>query len=76
MCGSEVKRLRGLVVLIEYPTVCARELHGVGNDGGEHRLQIQRRADRPADLSQSLQFCHRLRQVARAFLDLLLQAGV
>src|SRR4051812_3311440 len=29
MCGSEVKRLRGLVVLIEYPTVCARKLHGV-----------------------------------------------
>src|SRR5262245_3201780 len=54
MRGPEMKRLRGLVVLIENPTVRARELHGVGDDGAEHRLQIERRAERPADFAQGL----------------------
>ena len=41
-----------LVILVDRATVCPRELVGVGDDGGEHGLQLQRRADRAADLAE------------------------
>src|SRR5262245_8269524 len=68
--------LRSLVVLEDRPAIEPRELHGPRHDGGEHRLQIERRADRLADLAERGELPDRARQLLRPRLQLLEQADV
>src|SRR5262249_23191346 len=68
--------LRGLVVLVDDAVVAPGQLGRSLDDGGQHRLQIQRRADRPADLAERLELAHRPREVSRARLQLLEQPDV
>jgi hypothetical protein len=42
--------LRCVVVLEDHAAVEPRELHGSRDDGGEHRFQVERRADGLPDL--------------------------
>ncbi len=49
---------------------------GVRQDGVEHRAQLERRVDGLADADQGAQLVERLRQLARAVGDLLLQRRV
>ena len=51
---GQVEFFRGLVVFVDDAAVCAGELDRAGGDGCEHRLQVKRRADRPADFRQGL----------------------
>ncbi len=76
MRGPDVERLRRVVVLVDGAAVRARKLAGAGDDGLEHRLDVERRADGPADLAQGRQLLNRLGQLARARLELLEEADV
>ena len=45
--------LLGLGVVLEHDAaIQAGELHGAGDDGRQHRLQVERRADRLAHLAE------------------------
>ena len=46
--GAERELLGRLVVLVDRAAVGARELGGAGDDGRQHRVEIERRADGPA----------------------------
>src|SRR5437762_1953069 len=52
-----------LVVLEDGTAVHAGKLVGPGDNGPQHRLQIERRADRLPDLAQRLEFSYRSRQL-------------
>ena len=54
--GAQLELLGGFVVLEDRAAVGAGELAGAGDDRVEHRLDVQRRADRPTDLTQRRQF--------------------
>ena len=53
-----------------------RQLDGVGDDGQQHGIEVERRADRLADFAQRAHFLDRARERLGARLDLLEQAHV
>ena len=61
--GAEVEGFGRLVVLEDGAGVGPGQLAGAGHDGLEHRVQIERRAERPADLAERPKLAHRARQV-------------
>ena len=74
--GAQVELLGRLVVLVDGPARGAAELHGPGHDGREHGRELERRADRLADLAQRRELADRARQRRRPLLQLLEQPGV
>jgi len=58
MSGSHMEFLRGGVVLVNDTAARPRKLYRPGHDGTEHRLQVEGRADRLANLPQRLQLLH------------------
>ena len=73
---AEPELLGGLVVLEDRASVGPRQLTGAGDDRVEHRVEVERRADRAADLAQRRELLHRARQLARPRLQLLEQPHV
>ena len=73
---SQLELICGFVILVDRAAVAARELARARDDHVEHRLDLERRADRPAHLSQGLELFDRARQFSRALLQLLEQADV
>ena len=74
--GLDVKDLGTLVVGAEHAGVRPGERHGMGGDAAQHRLQLERRVDRLADLAQRPQLRDRTGQLAGARLHLVEQAHV
>ena len=74
--GMQVELLSHFVVLVDRPAIHASELRRASDDRGQHGLQVERRADRLADVAQRSQFIHRLRQIAGAHLQFLEQPNV
>ena len=68
--------LGALVVLEDHAAVQPRQLDGPRHDRGQHRLEIERGADRAADLAQRRELLDRARQLLRPRLQLLEQADV
>ena len=60
----EVKLLRSFVELVDNTAAGSGELHRVANDGAEHGLKIESRADGLANLAQRFKFPNRPRQLA------------
>ena len=56
--------------------VCAGELIGVRDDGVEHGLEVERRAEGLADVAQRLQLADRPRELAGTRLQLLEEPDV
>ena len=65
-----------LVVLEDDAAVQPRELDGARDDGREHRLQVERRADGLADLAERGELAHGAGELGRARLQLAEQARV
>ena len=62
--GGPLDELLGaLVVLEDDAAVEPRELDGARDDGGQHRLEIERGADRAADLAQRRELLDRAREL-------------
>ena len=76
MRGPDVKRLRRVVILVDGATVCTRKLARPRDDGLEHRLDIERRAHRLADLPERRELVDRAGELTRPRLQLLEQADV
>ena len=57
--SPEAEFLRGFAVDIDGAGVGLGQLHRLGHDGFEHRLEIERRIDRLADFAQGLQLADR-----------------
>ena len=74
--GAERELLGRLVVLVDRPAIGARELSGAGDDGRQHRVEIERRADGPADVAEGGELPHRARQLGCARLQLAQEAGI
>src|SRR5262249_20444621 len=74
--GPQEKPFRSLIILVDNTTTSSGELHGMTNNAVEHRLEIESRADRLTDLTQSSQLPNRLRQLARSRLQFLEQPYV
>ena len=64
--GAEVEGFGRLVVLEDGAGVGPGQLAGAGHDGLEHRVQIEGRAERPADIAERPELAHRARQVLRS----------
>jgi hypothetical protein len=73
---EEAKLLRVRVVPVDGAPIGPGQLVGAGSDSGEHRLQVQGRAEGLADLAQSRQLLHRPAQLVRARLQLSEQADI
>ncbi len=65
-----------LVEHVDRSGCSARQLYGLGNDRGQHILEVEGRIDRLADLAESTKFEHRLFEFAGANFDLGFQVGV
>ena len=76
MGGAQYELLGAFVILVDRAAVGAGQLAGAGDDGVEHRLDVQRRAHRPANLAQRRQLLDGLGQFARPGLQLLEQPYV
>ena len=66
---AEAELLARLVVFPDGAAGGARELIGAGDDGLQHRLEIERRADGAADITERGQLVHRASQVVRPSLQ-------
>ena len=62
--------LGDLVVLEHHAAVQPRQLDGPRDDGGQHRLEIERRADRTADLAEGRELLDGAGQLLRPRLQL------
>jgi hypothetical protein len=60
---AEAKLLRRFVVLEDDPGPCSGQLDRPGDNGVQHHLEIQRRADRSADFAERRELLHRPRQL-------------
>jgi hypothetical protein len=74
--SAQVKRLGGLVVLVDRAGLSADELVGVRHDGLQHGLQVERGAERPAHVAKGRQLLHRARELTRPGLQLVEQPDV
>ena len=72
----EVKLLRRFVELVDNTPAGSGELHRVANDGAEHSLEIESRADGLANFAQRFQFPNRPRQLAGPRLQFLKQSYI
>ncbi len=63
--GLQLEFLLRLVVHVDRSTVGIGQLNRLGNDGREHRLQVERRIDRLRDLAEGAQLLHRLPELVR-----------
>ena len=73
---AHVEHLLRLVILVDAAAVGAGQEVGARHDGRQHRLDVERRADRLADRAQRLELLHGAREVLRARLQLLEEPGV
>ena len=73
---AKPKRLTGVVVLPDEAAGRARELVRPPDDGLQHRLEVERRAQRPTYLPKGRELADRARQVLRPGLEFLEQADV
>ena len=64
IAGPKKKLLGRLVIFIYDAAISAGKLNGLSNYGAEHRSEIERRADRLADLPERFQFPNRPSQLA------------
>jgi len=74
--GTQRELFGALVVLEDRAAVGAGELAGAGDDGVEHRLDIEGGGDGSADLAEGRQLLDGLGQLARARLELLEKSDV
>ena len=68
--GSDLERLRLVVVLEDRTSFGARQLHGVGHDRRQHLVRVQARADCLADLAQAFELVDGARELARSQVEL------
>ena len=73
---AQVEHALRLVVLVDAAAVGAGQEVGARHDGRQHRLEVERRADRLADRAERLELLDGPRQVLRARLQLLEQPRV
>src|SRR5213593_4787841 len=73
---SRQEDLTLLVVLVDHPSIGARELRGPGHDRAQHGLEIQGGTDRLTDLAERPKLVDRARQVVGPGLKLLEEAHV
>ena len=71
VAGPDFEDACRLVVLVHDAAVGPGEPGGVGDDGGQHRLQIEGGGDGLPDLPQCVQFVNRARQLGGALLQFL-----
>ena len=64
--GAQAEFVRRLVENVDRAGVRAGELHRLGDDRVQHRLEVERGVDRLADLAQRAQLADRLRQLVGA----------
>src|SRR5262245_32289020 len=83
MRSTQLERLRGWIDDVDGAGLSARQFHGLGDDGGKDRGEIERRVHRLRHFAKRTQLPYRLRKLTtarfylvRALLDLLLQAGI
>ena len=63
VAGPRLEHFGGLVELVDRAArVGLRQLDGVGDDGHQHGLEVQGRADRPADFAEGVHFLDRARE--------------
>jgi hypothetical protein len=74
--GAEEELLGALVVLVDGARFGAGELVGARDDGAEHGLEVERGAERLADLAEGLQLLDRAGELGRAGLQLAQQSRV
>ena len=74
--GADRELLRLRVELEDGAAFGPGQLHGLGNDGRKHLVQIEARIDGVADLVQSLQLLDRVSELAAPQVQLLHQVGV
>jgi hypothetical protein len=72
----QAKLLALVVEHIDRARVSARELHGLGDDGRQHRFEVERRVHRLADLAQRLKLSDRARQFVCARTQLVEQSRI
>jgi hypothetical protein len=65
-----------IVVLVDQASFGPRELIGTGDDGSEHGVEIERRADRTANLGERFELLDRSSEIRGTRLQLLEQAYV
>ena len=69
MRGPRVEALRGLVELVDDPTIASGQLDRAADDGREHGLEVERGADRLADLAERPELLDRPGELGRAGLQ-------
>jgi hypothetical protein len=74
--GSQPEELLQLVKDVDSTSLRARKLNCLGDDRGQHGLEIEGGVDRLADFAKRLQLFDRLREFARACLHLVEQPHV
>ena len=74
--GAQPELLRQFVEHIDGASFGVGELGGVGHDGRQHLFEVEGRVDGLRHLAERAQLGDRLRQLAGALLDLVLQVGV
>ena len=74
--GADLEFVGRLVEDVDGAGIGRRQLDGLGDDRVEHGLQVERRIDRLADLAERAQLLDRLRELAGAQLDLVLEVGI
>ena len=72
----QMQLFRNIVVLVDQASFGSGELSGTGDDGGEHGVEIERRADRTANLGERLELLDRSSEIRSTRLQLLEQAYV
>ena len=74
--GTNLEFVCGFVEYEDGAGIGRRQLDGLGDDGVEHRLQVEGGVYRLADLAERAQLLDRLRELAGAQLHLALEARV
>jgi hypothetical protein len=76
MAGAEAEHLRCFIILIDKSGVGPAQVCGVGYDGLQDLLQVERRADRSYRVPEASNFVQGLFQRVRPFRYLLFEAGI
>ena len=76
MRGAQLELLGAFVVLVDRAAGAAGQLAGVGDNRVEHRVDVERRAHRSADVAQGRQLLDGTAQLARPRLQLLEEPNI
>src|SRR4030095_16983234 len=76
MAGNDIERLTSRVELKDATAIRFREIHRISGNRIQYLTQIQRRADRPADITKSAYLLERKLKLACALLDFLKETNI